>query len=201
MSRPRRSEQVREALIQAGIEQLSVHGYHGTGIKQILDQVGVPKGSFYNFFGSKEAFVDELIGDYSNGFLTQIKQYVVGAGKDLSPVNQLRAISRYSLGQYKEADFKKSCLVGAMAAEISTESQMCRLSLEKAGQQWHGFFTSVFAQGQLAGEIRADMTASDIASIYWATWEGALINMKISADIKPAEKIMDLMLTTLLKAP
>ncbi|OUS39938.1 TetR family transcriptional regulator, partial [Oleispira antarctica] len=55
MNRPRRSEQTREALIEAGIEQLSRHGYHGTGIKQILDEVSVPKGSFYNFFASKEA--------------------------------------------------------------------------------------------------------------------------------------------------
>ena len=57
MNRPRRSVQTREALIEAGIEHLSVHGYHGTGIKQILDEVNVPKGSFYNFFASKEAFV------------------------------------------------------------------------------------------------------------------------------------------------
>ncbi len=125
MSRPRRSEHVRESLIQAGIEQLSTHGYHGTGIKQILDQVGVPKGSFYNFFGSKEAFVAEIIEHYSHGYLGQVKEYVAGAGKDISPVNQLTFIYRYSLDQYKQADFKQSCLIGSMAAEISAESAMC----------------------------------------------------------------------------
>ena len=80
MSRPRRSEHIREALIQAGIEQLSLHGYHGTGIKQILDEVNVPKGSFYNFFASKEAFVAELICHYSHELLSQIEQFVKVSG-------------------------------------------------------------------------------------------------------------------------
>ena len=53
MARPRRSEQTREVLIEEGIRQLAAHGYHGTGIKQILDAVCVPKGSFYNYFDSK----------------------------------------------------------------------------------------------------------------------------------------------------
>ena len=78
MSRPRRSEHTREALIDAGIEQLSVHGYHGTGIKQILDDVKVPKGSFYNFFASKEAFVAEVIGHYSQKLLAQLNDFIQG---------------------------------------------------------------------------------------------------------------------------
>ena len=201
MSRPRRSEHVRESLIQAGIEQLSAHGYHGTGIKQILDQVGVPKGSFYNFFGSKEAFVAEIIEHYSHGYLGQVKEYVEGAGKDLSPVNQLTFIYRYSLDQYKQADFKQSCLIGSMAAEISAESAMCRTVLEKTLKEWRVFFTLMFEKAQESGEIRGDISARALSEAYWAAWEGALIIMKMSADTKPAIRIMDLMLQTLLKAP
>ncbi|MFT7110396.1 MAG: TetR/AcrR family transcriptional repressor of nem operon [Psychrobacter glaciei] len=200
MSRPRRSEHVRESLIQIGIEQFSEHGYHGTGIKQILDQVGVPKGSFYNFFASKEAFVAELIERYSHGYLLQVKEYVAGVGKPLSPVNQLTFIYRFSLEQYKQVGFKQSCLVGSMAAEISAESPMCRAALEKTVKEWRVFFTAMFEQGQEAGEIRQDISASALSETYWAAWEGALIIMKMSADTKPAIRIMDLMLKTLLKA-
>ena len=199
MNRPRRSEHIREALIQEGIEQLSIHGYHGTGIKQILDQVNVPKGSFYNFFASKEAFVAELIGHYSQDLLGQIREYIEGEGKHLTPAEQLRAIYQYSLQRYADAEFKKSCLVGSMAAEISAESDMCRVQLDRAAQQWHDFFTQVFEKGQQFGEIRNDLNASSIAGVYWATWEGALIKMKMSANIKPAQRIMELMLDWLLK--
>jgi TetR/AcrR family transcriptional repressor of nem operon len=199
MSRPRRSEHIRESLIEAGIEQFSEHGYHGTGIKQILDQVGVAKGSFYNYFASKEAFVAELIESYSRWYLQQVKEYVAGVGKELSPVTQLTFIYQFSLEQYKQADFRQSCLVGSMAAEISAESPMCRQALEKTVKEWAEFFTLMFEYGQQAGEIRTDITAKSIAEIYWAAWEGALIVMQMSADNKPALRIMDLMLKTLLK--
>ncbi len=199
MNRPRRSEQTREALIEAGIEHLSMHGYHGTGIKQILDEVSVPKGSFYNFFASKEAFVAELIGHYSQDLLGQLDEFMKGAGKKLTPVEQLRAIYRYSLQRYAINDFKKSCLVGSMASEISSESEMCRIELERSMKQWLSFFSGVFAEGQKQGLIRDDMSPNDIAGLYWAAWEGALIKMKMSADTQPVKKIMELMIETLLK--
>ena len=199
MNRPRRSEQTREALITAGIDQISMHGYHGTGIKQILDVVNVPKGSFYNFFASKEAFVAELIGHYSQGLLGQLAEFMQGVGKDLTAVEQLRAIYRYSLKQYALNDFKKSCLVGSIASEISSESEMCRIELERAMKQWLSFFSGVFEQGQQQGLIRDDMSPKDIAGLYWAAWEGALIKMKMSADVEPVKRIMELMIETLLK--
>jgi|TARA_B110000196_G_scaffold313846_1_gene321111 TetR/AcrR family transcriptional repressor of nem operon len=199
MNRPRRSEHTREALIEAGIEQLSEHGYHGTGIKQILDVVNVPKGSFYNFFASKEAFVAEVIAHYSRNLLRQLTDFVEGEGKVLTPIDQLRSIYRYSLKQYASHEFKKSCLVGAIAIEISAESEMCRLELDKALKSWLHFFSSVFSQAQSQKLVRDDMSAMDMAAVYWSVWEGALMTMKMSADTKPVKKIMELMLETLLK--
>jgi TetR/AcrR family transcriptional repressor of nem operon len=199
MNRPRRSEQTREALIEAGIEQLSEHGYHGTGIKQILDEVNVPKGSFYNFFASKEAFVTEVVGHYSRNLLSQLNDFIEGEGKALTPVEQLRSIYRYSLKQYESHAFKKSCLVGAIATEISAESEMCRVELEKAMKQWLSFFSGIFTQAQDQKLVRDDISPADMASVYWSAWEGALITMKMTADTKPVKRIMELMLETLLK--
>tara|TARA_B100000446_G_scaffold180269_1_gene196200 strand:+ start:613 stop:1215 length:603 start_codon:yes stop_codon:yes gene_type:complete len=199
MNRPRRSEHTREALIEAGIEQLSVHGYHGTGIKQILDEVGVPKGSFYNFFASKEAFVVEVIGHYNQDLLNQLSQFINGEGKNLNTVEQLRSIYRYSLKQYESHNFKRSCLVGSIASEISAESEMCRIELERSMKQWLAVFSDLFKQGQQQGLMRDDMSSRDIAGLYWSAWEGALITMKMMADTKPVEKTMELMITTLLK--
>ena len=199
MNRPRRSEHTREALITAGIEQLSEHGYHGTGIKQILDEVNVPKGSFYNFFASKEAFVAEVIGHYSRDLLAQLSEFMTGEGQTLTPIEQLRAIYRYSLKQYASHDFKKSCLVGSIATEISAESEMCRIELESAMKQWLSFFSAIFAQAQQQQLVRDDISPTDMAAVYWAAWEGALIKMKMSADTQPVKRIMELMIETLLK--
>ena len=200
MSRPRRSEHVREALIQAGIEQISTHGYHGTGIKQILDEVNVPKGSFYNFFASKEAFVGEVIAHYSQDLLQQLDDFIKGPGQSLSAKEQLQSIYEFSLNKVAKSDFKQGCLIGAMSSEIASESTECREQLKLATRKWVAFFIERISQGQAAGEFRQDVSAKELASVYWATWEGSLIKMKMSNRLEPAKDAMHLMLNVL-RAP
>jgi len=200
MARPRRSEQTREALISAGIDQISKHGYHGTGIKQILDVVNVPKGSFYNFFSSKEAFVAELIKEYSQIALAQLADYRKDQGAALSPVEQLRDIYKFGVREFANSQFQKSCLIGALAADIGAESSLCQQALMKAMTAWQGVFTALFEDAQQAGELRLDVSAQHLSSVYWATWEGALLKMKVTGDAQAAADTMEMMLTTFFKA-
>lgn len=197
MSRPRRSEHTREALIQAGIEHLSRFGYHGTGIKQILDDVKVPKGSFYNFFASKETFVAELIQAYSQDLLLQLDDFIQNEGALLTPVDQLKAICRFSLKKYAQDHFQKSCLIGSLAAEISADSQLCRVELKTAMKKWLTFFSGVFFNAQQIGQVRNDLTSQQLASLYWTTWEGALISMKMNKRTEPAAHTMNQVLDVL----
>ncbi len=55
MGRPRLSHETKTRLLDEGVASLIGQGYHGTGIKEVLDQVKVPKGSFYNYLESKKA--------------------------------------------------------------------------------------------------------------------------------------------------
>lgn len=198
MSRPRRSEHIREALIQTGIEQISTHGYHGTGIKQILDTVNVPKGSFYNFFASKELFVAEVIATYSQDLLKQLNDFISGSGQGLSAKEQLQSIYEFSLHKSAKSEFKQACLIGAMSSEIASESLECREQLKIATQNWVAFFVDRIQQGQLVGEFRNDVTAEELGSVYWAAWEGALIKMKMQNSVESAKKTMNLMLNVLM---
>ena len=198
MSRPRRSEHIREALIQVGIEQISTHGYHGTGIKQILDEVNVPKGSFYNFFASKESFVAEVIANYSQDLLQQLDDFIAGPGKALTARAQLQSIYEFSLNKVAKSEFKQGCLIGAMSSEIASESQECREQLKSATRKWVAFFIERISQGQVAGEFRQDVSAKELASVYWATWEGSLIKMKMNNRVQPAKDAMSLMLNVLM---
>lgn len=50
-------------------------GYHGTGLK-ILESVQIPKGSFYNYFSSKENFGAEVIQYYIEPFIVQLNGHL-----------------------------------------------------------------------------------------------------------------------------
>jgi len=200
MSRPRRSEHTREALIEAGIEQLSLYGYHGTGIKQILDAVQVPKGSFYNFFASKEAFVAELIQSYSQNMFEQVDAFMEGEGKTLNPRQQLESIMHYSLHKFAKSQCQKACLIGSMGAEVAAESEACRVELDKSMVKYMAFLASIFANAQQLGQVGNALSPEQMANMYWATWEGALIKMKMQSDVQPVKDIMHSLLETLFKA-
>ena len=72
MLKPTKKELNRDNLLNQGVTLLMGQGYHGTGLQEILDAVNVPKGSFYNYFGSKEDFGAEVIQHYTDPFIAQL---------------------------------------------------------------------------------------------------------------------------------
>lgn len=79
----------RENLLNQGVILLTQQGYHGTGLKEILDAVQIPKGSFYNYFGSKENFAAETIQYYINPFIEQLTGHLQNPDNDAYTALQL----------------------------------------------------------------------------------------------------------------
>ncbi|UZE96747.1 TetR/AcrR family transcriptional regulator [Alkalimarinus alittae] len=197
MPRPRRSEQTREALIENGIEQLSLNGYHGTGIKQILDAVNVPKGSFYNYFASKEAFVAEILREYSHQYLKILDDYV--ANSEESPLDKIKTIYEFMLTKFSNENCQRGCLVGSIAAEIGNQSEVCQAAMLESVALSKERVSTLIQQAQDRREIRNDLTADQVTNIFWATWEGSLLKMKMEGSIDSAKDTLYIMLDHLLK--
>lgn len=190
MARPRRSDSTRDALIQAGITQLSAYGYHGTGIKQILDIVKVPKGSFYNFFNSKDAFVAELIDTYSQHLMKQIIQFVQESEIELNTLDKIRAITLFSLDKFETTQYTHSCLIATISADIDDNHPLSLKMLNQSIDRCQALFTQLFQHAQEEGVMRHDLFAKQMAKIYWSTWQGTLISMRISKNKKEAKDCM-----------
>ncbi|MEA3087540.1 MAG: TetR/AcrR family transcriptional regulator, transcriptional repressor for nem operon, partial [Paraburkholderia sp.] len=75
----RRTEDFREKLLEAGVALFAETGYHGTGVKDIVERAGVPKGSFYNYFESKEAFGAAILDHYAQEQAAEWKQHSLEA--------------------------------------------------------------------------------------------------------------------------
>lgn len=82
MSRPKRSHGNRERLLERGLASLCETGYHGTGLQNMLTAEAVPKGSFYHYSPSKDAFAAESIGHYAEGVFADWDAYFARAGDD-----------------------------------------------------------------------------------------------------------------------
>ena len=120
-------------LSEAGYALFNQLGYNATGIQQITDKAGVPKGSFYNHFESKEAFAAQIIAHYAESVEAAWNQALQGAPAD--PLATLHHLFAQFIRHHEEA-VCPGCLVGNFAAEVSESSPECRAVLSDVMRTW-----------------------------------------------------------------
>lgn len=190
MARPRRSDDTRQLLVEEGAAGFLANGYHGTGIKQVLDKVGVPKGSFYNYFDSKESFGQAVI-DYHSRCVQRNLAEAFGSAPD--PVAGLHAFFGRQMDEFVETEYTGGCLLANLGGELEG-SDILRESLAAAWRGWRDGIAGALREAQGRGDIRADIDAADLADLLLESWEGAVIRMKIDRSVAPLRKCLDRLL-------
>ena len=198
MGRPRLSHETKTRLLDEGVASLIGQGYHGTGIKEVLDQVKVPKGSFYNYFESKEHFGAEVIRHYSGRFLNQLDSQLGKPKADA--LSALKRCFKQMIRCFDDSDQACGCLVGNLGAELGASSELCREAMAEAMDGIQGRFAKVIKRAQDQGKVRTDISADDLAEFLLNSWEGALIRMKIENSVQPLRKFCTLVLDNFLQA-
>src|ERR1700678_4774725 len=79
MPRPANPE-VRKRLLAAGSHLIHARGFSASGVKDITEAAGVPKGSFYAYFPSKEAFASAILDAYWVDIETRLVPILHGDG-------------------------------------------------------------------------------------------------------------------------
>lgn len=196
MANPKQSSDTKEALLQEGMQQLAQNGYHGTGIKKVLDAVNVPKGSFYHYFDSKEAYVAHIIGEYNQQSLRLFDS--VMEQPDTPAIEKLETIYQHLLKQYANADCQKGCLIGSLAAEIGHSFVLCQQAMQLSVGNLETRITTLLLQAQQESSIRSDLPPQEIAELLWSTWEGMLIKMQMDGNVQSAERVLNTLFKQLL---
>ena len=176
----------RENLLDQGLILLMQQGYHGTGLKEILDAVQIPKGSFYNYFGSKENFAAETIEHYIVPYIAQLQSYLAK-----SEGNALGGLERYlqeSIIELERTEFKGGCLLGNLIGEMGETSEVCRVALQSSLNRYRDVWELGLSRAQNEGTIRADKSARELADLWVNAWQGALLRMKVEQSVDPLKQ-------------
>jgi AcrR family transcriptional regulator len=83
----------RQALLAAGAELFSRHGYREVSIEEIARSAGVGTGSFYTYFRGKEEFFEEILDEIEQHGRQEVDRLVASFE---SPLNRLKAIYRFA---------------------------------------------------------------------------------------------------------
>ncbi|MGZ8947841.1 MAG: TetR family transcriptional regulator C-terminal domain-containing protein [Methylococcaceae bacterium] len=188
----------RENLLNQGVGLLMQQGYHGTGLKEILDAVQIPKGSFYNYFGSKENFAAETIEHYIVPYIAQLQSCLAQ-----SEGNALGGLERYlqeSIVELERTEFKGGCLLGNLMGELGETSDVCRIALKTSLNRYRDVWEVGLSRAQSEGTIRADKSARELADLWVNAWQGALLCMKVEQSVAPLKQCYRELLGSFFKA-
>ena len=184
--------ETREALVRAGLEVLTEQGFSASGIDGILRRVGVPKGSFYHYFASKDAFGTELIERYADYFARKLDRFLTD--ETLPPLQRLRAFMADARDGMARYDFKRGCLVGNLGQEVAALPEHYRERIGRVFDDWQRRVETCLSAAKQAGEIPPGADCRRLAAVFWIGWEGAVLRAKLERRAAPLEAFSEFFL-------
>ncbi|MDQ0867515.1 TetR/AcrR family transcriptional regulator [Arthrobacter globiformis] len=170
----------RERILKEALELFHANGYNATGVLDITRAAGVPKGSFYHFFSSKEDLALEAVETYKK--ITRV-ELLDGAGG--SALQRIRQHLLHLANMAEVADFSHGCLLGNFSTEMPSQSARVSAAVENALQSWTEHLAQAISEAQDAGEIRNAGDAARLASFVISGFEGSLSRAKVSGSREP----------------
>lgn len=180
----------KDDILQAGLDLVMSRGFNATGVEAVLKQANVPKGSFYNFFSSKEEFSLAIIDKFVNARL-EIFSPIFG-DKSIPPLDRVKK-SFETLIEIFEADgCSKGCLLGNLGQEMADQSENVRKRLEESLREWSAAVSRLLLQAQREKAIAADLEAGMLAENLIASFQGALLRSKVKKSAAPLRDFIHL---------
>jgi TetR/AcrR family transcriptional regulator, transcriptional repressor for nem operon len=195
MPRPPNPE-VRMRLLSVGRDVVLERGFNGCGVQDITEAAGVPKGSFYNYFDSKESFAAEILEHYWESIETRHGPILYDARmKPLARVRKFfHALSQDHFGN----GFTLGCLIGNLSLELSNGSDDTRHTLSGLLEQWETALAACLREAQERGELSAAQDADVLAAILIESYEGAVMRSKVEQSGNACERFEKMVLPRLL---
>ncbi len=189
--------ETREKILSSGVQVLLEKGYNGAGLKEILAAAGVPKGSFYHFFKSKEEFGKQVLDVYSDQFKPILQAYLIDSTE--SPLERLQIFFDAMIDHFdREQACKGGCLVGNLAQELADVNESMRTHTLGIMDAWTQYFQRCLDDAKREGQLPDSTDTKQLGEFILNSWEGALLKMKVETTTEPL-KVFSSQLFQLLK--
>jgi TetR/AcrR family transcriptional repressor of nem operon len=188
---------LREEILDAGLKVMFRSGYVGATVRDICEAARAPHGSFTNHFRSKEQFAKEVLDRYFANLQGHIRKAL--EDKTLTPRQRLWRYLEIITGVLKSDKWNRGCLIGDFSLETVGLSKLLRQRLEAIFQEWRAPFAACIAEAQAIGEIDSTFDPMDLAEFLLASWEGAILRMKVERGPAALERFKKIVFQTVFK--
>lgn len=178
----------RDKLLETGLELFGQRGYSATGVQEIADAGGVPKGSFYNYFASKEQFAVAVLERYQREECALLEQQLArGGGR---PLDDLRAAFEAFTDQIVAGGFSGGCLAGRLAQELAGEHPELRQPLDRVLSCIDSYVTRCLERAREEGDLGPEEDVAALAEYIHNGWQGAMLRAKAAHSDRPLRRFL-----------
>jgi len=178
----------KELLLEQGLAMLLERGYNDLGVQAILDRTGVPKGSFYHHFLSKEDMALQAVDRYLSFGHELLDQTL--APDDRPPLNRVRGFFEQMRELYS-AEGYLGCLLGALGQELSGANEVFRTKIEACVASIARRIAICLEEARARGELPADVDCQRHADMLVNAWEGAALRSRLLRSPRPLNAFLE----------
>lgn len=173
-----KSADTRQQILDIAKDIILGKGFAAVGLNEILSAAGVPKGSFYHYFKSKEQFGDALLENYFDDYLQMLEHLLKDDGSSNSS-RLLKFFQTWLDTQSSDATTDK-CLIVKLSAEVTDLSEAMRITLKKGTDRVIARLTNSLEEGIRKGEFPDNLDANSVMAEIYYMWVGATLLTKVS---------------------
>jgi TetR/AcrR family transcriptional regulator, transcriptional repressor for nem operon len=189
---PQATNDTKARILDAAEAIMLEKGFNGVGLNEILKSVGVPKGSFYHWFPSKEQFGVELLQHYCAETLDYKKRWLTKKDTLPNALERLVAFMESAVSKLLENDCQQICLIAKLSTEVASWSEPMRQTLAKGFTDVIELYQQVIVEGQAQGSISQQLDAQATAHILHDLWFGAYLRSAICRTVQPCRQAIAL---------
>jgi TetR/AcrR family transcriptional repressor of nem operon len=184
--------------MKAGRDLFLRQGFNGCGVQELATAAGIPKGSFYSYFPSKEGFAVAVLEEYWVGVQDRFGSILDDTS--LSPVERITRYFRALSDEKAQDNYANGCLIGSLSSEIANASAEVRSKLSNIFGRWEAPIVECLREAQKKRQIPPRKNLAELAAAIIESWEGATLKAKVEQKHWPYRRFEEIVLSSLLKA-
>jgi len=181
-------------LLEAGLAMLLERGYGGLGVQDVLDRTGIPKGSFYHHFESKQDMALQAVELYTSLGHDLLGRCLARDGRPA--LERVRTFFEQLAGFYGTQGYL-GCLLGALGQELSGTNELFRKKIEECLASLGAPIAACLEEARRDGHLPANTDPVRLADVLLNAWEGAALRSRLLRSPAPLNEVLDFCLGAL----
>lgn len=180
--------QCRESLLQVGQELFLNSSFNSVGLNDILKKSGIPKGSFYHYFESKEDFGLQVLEQYHRQNIEALAELL--SDESLTPYQQLQRFFEDTINHFDEIEYCQGCLMANLSQEVADVNENLRCKISKLSKQLVDQVSGCLERMENNELNLAHLRPCEAAQVLMNSWQGAIMKMKLEKSREPLDIFM-----------